>query len=238
VIYALVTDWKKGAADVCGGWLEGLKFLWRCFLMKYSGNKVRNPSLRAHFKEVLGDWAKIIEKYSKEHPGDALYLGSEKATLSTLAGAVWRNKEVALTDYSVPKDNKKRKIKGKVDLWFTFKTKEYAIEAKQETLSISRKAKPPEKQLEGALKEALKDAKEAKGRSRSKNLRYVGLVFAVPTIPPADQDKKELQERIKAFVKEADKVDCDLYAYYFNDNGKVKNGKDVLPGVAVFGKMV
>ena len=208
--------------------------------MYLKDSKVAHPSLKVHLKPILENWLQVIESYSKEFPEDELYWNTERATVSTLAGVIWRMGMYAEEAYSDYKKRGKNIINGRVDLWFMTDTKtEYVVEAKQIWPKISIRAKNIDKRIKRGIKEAKTAIKKTKAGNSIEDVRYLGIVFVVPILPAYDQDDSTNTERFKGFIQKVEKADSDFYGYYLSEENKnLEEGEDLYPGVALLGKLV
>ena len=121
-------------------------------------------------------WIKIIDSYSNNVKDDALYWHNEMASVSSLAGAIWRQKDhLAIEEYVAEKRTKRKgkKWNGRGDLFFLCEGKEYLVEAKQVEVSISRRASITLNKITEALQKALNDVKALILRKK-----YLWLLFS------------------------------------------------------------
>ncbi len=209
--------------------------------MDLIGSKVKSPSLRRHLKPILDSWLKINREYSNYDSEDGLYFYTERATLSTLAGAVWKVGGFALEEYSDVKGYGAKRKNGRTDLWFTCENQknEFIVEAKQRWPIISDRANAIHNTLVTGLKDAVSDAKKVEVTYRGFGVKFLGVLFAVPKLPPSDQADEHIEERLKRFIEEVEKVDCSFYGYFLSSESKVigQDGR-LYPGVAILGKLI
>ncbi|MFH1703119.1 MAG: hypothetical protein ABIB41_06780 [Nitrospirota bacterium] len=78
---------------------------------------------------------------------------------------------------------------GRADLWFSWKRTTYLAEAKQVYVSLSIKANNSSEKIREALKQAKMDAAASRGESDNR----LGIVFAIPYIPPSEIKKQLLE---------------------------------------------
>ena len=74
------------------------------------------------------------ERYRQVYIDDCLYWYNERATVGSLAGAIWRTGGFAVEEYREPKKRKGKHYMGRTDLWFSLgenNRKCYVVEAKQ-----------------------------------------------------------------------------------------------------------
>lgn len=200
---------------------------------------MRNSYINIKYKKfkqltsLLLKWIKIQESYSKNYNNDSLYWYNERATLSTLAGAVWKCGEFSLEEYRVTKKYRKEAWTGRADLWFTWKNTEYQVETKQIWVSLSNKAYNSPRYIKKALDEAIKDAVSSNERRQGHTL---GIVFVIPYI--ASSEKEHLNKALKMFIKEIEQVDYDIMAYTFPPYCRsLHSDKYYYPGVVLVGRV-
>lgn len=198
--------------------------------MKNSKIDIRTRKLNL-LKPLLKEWIKINESFCKINRDDSLYWFNERATLSTLAGAVWNSKGYCLEEYRTDKKYRKGTYPGRADLWFAWRKKEYYIEAKQLWISLSKNAGLASRYIRETLrvvkKEAASTIKEDKGES-------LGIVFAVPYI--SLNESVSINNRLASFLEELEKVEYDIMAYTFPSYCRsLKSEKYIYPGVALVG---
>ena len=207
--------------------------------MSNKESRVINPKIRAHFSKIIRCWLGIIEKYSDEYTDDALYYYNERATLSTLAGAVWRSGEYALEEFGSFKIKKRKRILGRADLWFSFGQKEYLIEAKQIWPSISRWSSDLNKQLDNGLNNAVNDVRKLKKYSYGDSVELVGILFVTPYLPPSDQGKANVTKGNSKLINAIKNTPSDFYGFVFPSATSARDKYGYLyPGVAILGKMI
>ncbi|GAG55246.1 unnamed protein product, partial [marine sediment metagenome] len=183
--------------------------------------KIRSSRLRNHLKPILDEWIKIIDGYSNNVKDDALYWHNEMASVSSLAGAIWRQKDhLAIEEYVTEKRTKRKgkKWNGRGDLYFRCGRTDYIAEAKQKEVSISSTASKTIDHIKEALDNALDDVEAAHPAGGETPL---GVVFVVPYIPLSGKNQKA--SLINQFIDEiSDRhsdLDYDAMAYTFPKNG-------------------
>lgn len=192
---------------------------------------VRTETFRSHFLPILNKWADIIEQYTNNYNNDdALYWYNERATLSTLAGAIWKENQnnFVLEEFRIDKESKRDcSYPGRADMYFVCGRSEYIVEAKQIWVSISDRADSTTDKINKSLRDARRDST----KSKSDGEKVLGIVFVVPYISESEQKRKD--DLIKTFIKELRDVDCEILAYTFPDKANVKSDDGYLyPGVA------
>ena len=176
-----------------------------------TGFHFRTERYRRHFSPILNKWAKSIIRYTKEYdPNDALYWYNERATLSTLAGAIWRSNFYAFEEFSSKKSSRLReKWVGRTDLWAAMRKTEYAIEAKQAWVALSSRAKKNVDRVWKSLRAACRDAVN----SRSPQQKALGVTFAVPRVPKLEHS--QVAELTSGFLTKIRGLDYDFMSYAF-----------------------
>jgi len=106
--------------------------------IKNSAISIRYGKLK-HIEALLSKWVKMHESFCNYSTKDSLYWYNERASISTLAGAVWKCSEFSLEEYRTIKKYRKGSWSGRADLWFTWENREYYVEAKQIWISLSNK---------------------------------------------------------------------------------------------------
>lgn len=192
---------------------------------------VRTETFRSHFLPILKKWADIIEQYTNNYNNDdALYWYNERATLSTLAGAIWKENKnnFVLEEFRIDKRSKRDgNYKGRADMYFTYGRKQYIVESKQIWVSISDRANI----TTNIINKSLRDARHDAAKSRSAEETALGITFVVPYIPVTEQSQQD--NLIKEFITELCNVDCEILAYVFPEKANVFSEEGYLyPGVA------
>jgi len=194
-------------------------------------------------KSIIGMWQKINNKYCVRNKGiDALYWYNERASLSTLVGAIWKSGGTALEEFSSQKMSHKRKKTGRTDLWFEWQGGKYLIESKQApplALSSPRALKS----INNILDEACSDAKKFLSKE---HLERIGLVFVSPYL--RQPRMKKLDNHIKDFktnLEQMHRSDKSIfYACSFPNSARDLKYRDkdrcyyYHPGVVLIGKFI
>lgn len=160
------------------------------------------------WKKPLCEWFKVLDEYLEANPGepDVAYWHNERATLSTVAGALWRSGFIVLEEYRTLRGGGGPDARrGRTDLWCRLGGDEYTVEAKQ-GWNLSYPC-TPENLIQGAntqLKQAM--AQCATDNYGGKN--RLAMVFMVPSLleNPSNVDK---------WVQKVEDFRADLKAYYF-----------------------
>ena len=200
------------------------------------GVEIANKKFSA-LRPILIQWIHNIHNYcnqyhNKEKPAekDAPYWYNERATLSTLAAAVWKLGGIALEEYKAKKMTKREEWKGRVDLWFQLKRKMYVIEAKQHWCLIDKQ------KLNRGL---VKDRVQRRLTSAISNVietpvdegTPIGIVFVVPKM------RERRISLLRNFLDMLHEVKPDFMAWSFPRCCHDLQWKNFFfPGVAVIGK--
>jgi len=192
-------------------------------------NYINSGSLRV-LRPVLLAWFEVLEKYLESFDyKDCQWWYNERATLSSLAAAVWMAGGIALEEYCTTKGKKGNSWSGRCDLYFSLRTRDFACEAKQVWCAIGRKAKKGLEKIDNALSTACNDAKGL-GKNEGERL---GICFAIPYLPPSD--KHIVDNQLLNWSKELKEVAFSSIAWAFPKKSRymVTGNGYVYPGVAV-----
>jgi hypothetical protein len=197
-------------------------------------NFINSGSLRV-LRPVFVAWFEIMEMYLESFDyKDCQWWYNERATLSSLAAAVWRAGGIALEEYCLEKGKKGDLWTGRCDLYFRLKTQDFACEAKQLWCSIGRKGKPGLGNIKDVLSTACRDARVI-GKNEGRRL---GICFAIPYLPPSDKDIVDNQ--LLNWSKKLKGIDFDSIAWFFPKMARsmaIENG-NVYPGVVMLIKEI
>jgi hypothetical protein len=194
----------------------------------YSGNnRLLHP--------ILASWTSTVEAYVKRlGHNDAPWWYNERATIGSLAAAAWAAKAVALEEYSTQKGKDASSYSGRCDLRIHARSGSLACEVKQAWCGVGRRAKNGHITVKEALRRACADA-----RSLTKNEgRRFGVCFAVPHLPPRDEDHIDTQ--LKIWLQQLSEIDyCSIAWVFPAKSRKLQNWRGYYyPGVAVLFKEV
>ncbi len=148
------------------------------------------------FDKVLNTWIDLVCDRAAFDPGDAGWWYNERASLSVLAGAVWRQPDgYAFEEYAAQKTAENKLFRGRADLWFQVNGTAYAAEAKQCWPRVGPRATSHIDTCRTTMGEAVTDAKKI-SRLADGTVR-VAMVFASPLLPTLAQ--ASAKERIHIF---------------------------------------
>ena len=186
---------------------------------------------------VFKSWIDTNSEYLKYFDiPDCPWWYNERASLSTFAAAVWKANGIALEEYSIDKGKKHETWSGRCDLFIGLRSYQFACEAKQSWCPIGRNARNGITNLKNSLKEACKDARKL----NKDEGRRLGICFAVPYLPPRDNDfiEKQLESWIKTIYES---VEYDSIAWFFSEKIRRTKRNDngyFYPGIAVIIKEI
>ena len=165
------------------------------------------------------------------------------ACVSTLAGAAWNARGIALEEYASRKRKGHKKAHGRCDLYFRMGRNGYVAEAKHCWLRAGVRAENMSEKVRKCLSSACNDARK-NTPSLYRNETLLGIAFVVPRIPQSDLEKGAVGERIEdvqgALIGIAKKEKCAL-AWIFPRGSREMAAEDdncIYPGTAVLIKQV
>jgi len=192
-----------------------------------------------NFKGLLLEWTwlnkHIAQAWNWE---DCPWWCNERASLSTLAGAVWNIRGIALEEYASCKLKSKKESRGRCDLYFRLKRNGYVAEAKLCWLRPGAPVESMSEQIRKCLSNACVDAsKNSPSLYRDETL--LGIAFVVPRIPQQKIEDGNVGEQIrdvqKAILHVYDSKECAL-AWIFPRNARNMKSEDdncIYPGTAI-----
>jgi len=199
-------------------------------------------------RPVIAEWTKIVLNYSKQFEDDACWWYTERATLSTLAGAAWRKNWCALEEYSVTKgavskadDAAVHRLKsGRCDLFLAQRKTSFAIEAKQAWQPIGDRVQVPNANVKKKLKAAWADVGEL---YRGEADVRIATTFVVPSFPKnvlrGNPQEKEIKAKqlVETWLPSIRRdFAWDAYAHVFPAASRLLSpggGKRIFPGVVM-----
>lgn len=197
---------------------------------------INSGKIRA-FHPILNSWIETIDFYLKYHEyGDCPWWYNERATLSSFAAAVWKTGGVALEEYCTDKGKPHHSWAGRCDLFIGTKSNRYfACEAKQVWCAIGRMGQKGFVEVKNGLNDACKDARKL----TKEEGRRLGICFAVPHLPPRDNDI--IEERLEIWLKSVRSLDYTSIAWTFPEKARreieTENGY-FYPGVVILIKEI
>ena len=172
---------------------------------------------------VLEEWLNINAEYIELTAGrDCLYMYNERASVSSLAGAVWRKGGFAQEEYCSVKGLNARN--GRVDLYFICNGTSVICEAKQLDVSINPKARKVYfDEISCSLANAIRDAKETKIGAN-----YQDLTLAITFVVCSYSTAWEVERLIDEFYNDLDDVKCDFIVPFCSYDIDVNDGANNL----------
>lgn len=209
--------------------------------MKYSGVWIPYKRL-SPLRPALHKWIALNERYcSRMRWGgrvrDVPFWYNERPLLGMFACAVAMAGGLALEEYSSDKrqgKNRKRRKKGRVDLYLSIGNLECVAEAKH--LPIRCDIDSTERALREPITCALQVAKEA-AREDPISGRRLGLVFIVPKLKVVSGEPTKISQPAETFVEAAKHSGPEMLAWYFTRRPKVAGGL-CWPGIIVAGDVL
>jgi hypothetical protein len=192
-----------------------------------SGNNLRQ------IRPVLLQWINVLNRYVEAYEGDCPWWYTERAVLSSFAAAAWLSDGIALEEYSTFKGKKSEKYRGRCDLFFSFGDHSFACEAKPAWCAIGRRAKSGCERVKSKLAAACAAALKLGSDEAD---RLLGLCFAMPWLPSADEDfiEEQIKEWLKKLISEV-RYDSIAWMFPFPEKTRCLKGSDenFYPGVAL-----
>lgn len=197
------------------------------------------PGPLKKLEKLLWEWTWLNREMNKFWEGkDCPWWYNERASISTLAGAVWNAGGIALEEYASRKRKAGRNTLGRCDLYFRIEKEEYVAEAKHCWLNAGSRARFIEVNMVECLDQACIDAKKNRPGLQGEET-LLGIAFIVPQIPKFDIEKNAVGERIvkvQKILKKIARNECAL-AWIFprNSRNKLKAEDDgyIYPGTAI-----
>jgi hypothetical protein len=208
--------------------------------------------LGRRMEEALWRWIHFVDRYCQRRwndDQDAPYWHNERGSLGLLAAAIWSTGNIALEEHPAEKavqKGRRRKTPpdGRIDLWYSLGRKDYALEAKQMYVRLSRRNPPSaiKRSVQSVLNSALGNIKAKPGYGNR-----VGLVFVAPFFwKRRHENPEQMAVLLKRFVEGIMQVDACFIAWCFQPKkrcpfyGPWPRGADSIttlwPGVVVLGR--
>jgi len=193
-------------------------------------------------RPILRRWIRLNQEIAgKWYRGnDVPWWYNERASLSVLAGAVWRSKGIAFEEYSDRKRFRSkrtgspfRSYSGRVDISIEINRHYFIGEAKYCRLTIPSRSRDQSQYIEKCLTAAKRDIR----KSSPDGQRRLAIVFASPSV--STRWKGSIEKHINEFVDQVTDIDADAVAWVFpNTASNVVDGRRMYPGTAVIIKEV
>jgi hypothetical protein len=188
----------------------------------------------AMLEETLWEWTLAQERSSRLWGWDDVpWWYGERASLSVLAGAIWRSGGIALEEYSVTKtrrreDGQKGLIQGRNDLYFRIGRHDFVLEAKAAWPKL--RSKEPLKDITVALENAERDVESV----QQERVRRLAVAFIAPSYPKGYEEKCD--SLIDSWISELRGLSGVAAAWIFPDGARQLFSKDAghyYPGAAI-----
>ena len=214
--------------------------------------KIHTSSELRGLNKLLKSWSEVVTDYCRDDLENNCWWHTERANISTLAGAAWRLNEgwIALEEFSTKKRHRiivdqevKRKkpyANGRCDLFVSHKSTSFAMEAKQAWKRMNEGNRLFKDAVSEAMKSAIVDADNLVPDEAN---ILLGIVFSAPRIPLSKVAKKNdssqadsviTRSYVENWIKSSELNQYDAWAYVFPAKcEKLINitGKSVFPGV-------
>lgn len=200
----------------------------------------RDIDRRTILSDVLKRWIRMNREVAKDWQGhDAPWWYGERASLSILAGAVWRSGGVAFEEYSEDKLHvphhgaQKMPYSGRCDLFFQLAGKEFVVEAKQ-----GWSGGTTDHDLAPRIQQSLRAARKAASRLPPSGQKRLAIVFVVPWFK--GRYKQDAEQMIRRWVTGICKIPRWSKAWVFPKTCRMLKSSSgrFFPGVAIFVRTV
>jgi len=154
---------------------------------------------------------------------------NERASVSTLAAAVWKAGGKALEEFCDEKIYRRGKYQGRCDLYFEFRGHHFVAESKQVWLPVGRRSHPQLPVLKNAQVEASKDVHYV-----TETDTKLSIVFAVPYFPKSD--RTHVNRLLSEWQAQVLEIPCHSLAWVFPEKTRYlrwENDSHYYPGIAV-----
>ena len=193
----------------------------------------------SEFEGVLEEWLSVMDTYAEMTRGEYFHFYRERENVSALAGAGWRRRFVAMSEFSHAKlkqDPKKSSYLGRCDLYLANDQKEYFIEAKHNWLSLQTRKTWGEAFSIGCIN-ASNAAISTKG---SEEFAVLGVTFFGLYIPMCKAGTEAHVEKVDYYLQSLEDYlqTCpfDAMAWYFPKSNRSDQGlttKNIIPGIVM-----
>jgi hypothetical protein len=148
-------------------------------------NRFIHPESISAFRPILREWVEVNRSLARLWEWkDCPWWCNERASVSTLAAAIWRAGGRALEEFYDEKMYRRAKYQGRCDLYFEFQGYEFIAETKQVWLPVGRRSDLWDTTLEKSIATACKDVRHTQEQGWTR----LGIVFAAPYFPKSDSD--------------------------------------------------
>lgn len=174
---------------------------------------ISSPTIRS-LRPVLEQWSALNNQLGKNWCvyGDTPWWYSERAFVSVFAGAVWRSGGCVFEEYSDLKRRLNQRVRGRVDLWFSFGPHEFLAEVKHCWLAATACRDQTEK-----VAKCMDEAKADVRCVHPDGMRRLAIVFGSPEV--AQRHRTAMRPHIAWLTKQAASIktgiDADAVAWTF-----------------------
>ena len=193
---------------------------------------------RSALCQILNQWTRTTIQVAQTWDGiDVPWWYNERASLSTLAGAVWRAGGIAFEEFSAEKlvhtarGKHRMNYSGRCDMFFEFGSREFNIEAKFGYSGGTNIGGDPRPRITGILDEARKAA----GRLPvAKEQTRLAVAFITPYFTHKFRNHEGLM--ICRWIEKTQAIRCSAKAWVFPKISRRLKSEDgyYCPGAAVF----
>ena len=179
---------------------------------------------------VLRKWQSFQKLEWWDYKGDAPWWYNERASLSLLAGAVWKCGGWVFEEFSTKRrtattKGKYEKYLGRCDIMFGVGRDQFIGEAKQCWLVLGLPLRNAVEEVSACFKTALSQASQLS----SYEGKRIAIVFVTSRIHASK--KEEVEMRVREFIDQL-KTKNVAMAYLFPKNGdKIRHGNYIYPGI-------
>lgn len=193
---------------------------------------------RTQFYGILREWNETNIHFAEAWEGEsAPWWYNERASLSVLAGAVWRLGGVVFEEFSDEKTtrhhrgNLRKSYQGRCDIYFMMGATEFVAEAKWGWSGASQKGGDPNPHISQLLDAAV----EAADRVAKNRQCRLAIAFVTPYFKP--RFKHHDTEMINSWIQKTGTLaNCAAMAWVFPKECRRLSGSDgnYYPGAAIF----
>lgn len=180
---------------------------------------------------LLAKWIKTNVELAEAWKGEDLpWWYNERASLSVLAGAVWRLGGVAFEEFTARKGEGRRTKTGRADMYFQLGKREFLVEAKIAWPGLGAGGAGLESsRIAKRWHSALSEARQPFGTTE----RSLAMLFISPTFPE-ETEPPSISSRLREFAEELEAFDSTASAWVFPEEFRniEVNGR-IFPGTAV-----
>lgn len=192
------------------------------------------PGKLVELEEMLWEWSHIQLRSIRIWEDDAPWWYGERASISVLAGAIWRSGGIALEEYAVEKEQSEEGDRnvvrsGRNDLYFNLHQSDFILEAKSYWPNLM--SDDIYTGLKNNLKLASDDVKQVKNEYGARRLAAVFIGAKIPKTKMSKAGEKINESLLPAL----NKFDNSAMAWIFPENARhlVSDNGYHYPGAAI-----